>query len=83
MKIIYFAWLREYVGCGEEHITLPAGVSTVALLIDWLSTRGPRFEKAFEFIETSKVVINQTCVQNDDLVNDDDEVMFIPPIAGG
>jgi molybdopterin converting factor small subunit len=46
-------------------------------------SRGPRFEKAFEFIETSKVAINQTCVQNDDPVTDDDEVMFIPPIAGG
>ena len=83
MKIIYFAWLKDSVGCAEEEITLPAGVSTVGLLIDWLATRGPRFEKAFEFIETSKVAINQTCVQNDEPVNDDDEVMFIPPIAGG
>lgn len=83
MKITYFAWLRETVGYGEEHITLPVGVSNVGMLIDWLSTRGPHFEKAFEFIETSKVVINQTCVQNDEPVNDDDEVMFIPPIAGG
>jgi molybdopterin synthase sulfur carrier subunit len=83
MKIIYFAWLKNDVGCGEEEITLPAGVSNVGDLIDWLSTRGPRYEKAFEFIETSKVVVNQVIVQNDEPINDEDEVIFIPPIAGG
>ena len=83
MKITYFAWLRDSVGCEAEEITLPAKVSTVGLLIDWMSTRGPQYEKAFEFIETSKVVVNQVIVQNDESINDDDEVMFIPPIAGG
>jgi molybdopterin synthase sulfur carrier subunit len=83
MKIIYFAWLKDYVGCGEEEIALPAEVTTVGMLIDWLSRRGPRYEKAFEFIEISKVAVNQSIVQNGEPVKDDDEVMFIPPIAGG
>ena len=83
MKIIYFAWLKDYVGLGEEEITLPAGINTVGLLIDWLSQRGPRYEKAFEFIETSKVAVNQVIAHNDEPVSDDDVVMFIPPIAGG
>jgi molybdopterin synthase sulfur carrier subunit len=83
MKIIYFAWLKDEVGRGEEEITLPAHVRTVGMLIDWLSGRGPRYRKAFEFIETSKVAVNQAIVQNDELIHDDDEVMFIPPIAGG
>jgi len=83
MKIIYFAWLKDHVGCGEEEITLPSGGSDVRGLIEWLSGRGPRYEKAFEFIETSKVVVNQVVAQNDAPVCDDDEVMFIPPIAGG
>ena len=83
MKIRYFAWLADCVGCKEEELTLPAEVSNVAMLIDWLSARGPRHASAFEFIETSKVAVNQVIAQNSDPIKDDDEVMFIPPIAGG
>jgi molybdopterin synthase sulfur carrier subunit len=83
MNIKYFAWLKDKVGCAEEEITLPAHVTNVGLLIDWLSRRGPRYEQAFEFIEVSKVAVNQCCVQNDQPITDADEVIFFPPIAGG
>lgn len=83
MKISYFASLRDEVGCADEEITLPAEVTNVGMLVSWLSTRGPRYEKAFEFIEVSMVIVNRVCVQNDEPVKDDDEVMFVPPIAGG
>lgn len=83
MKIIYFAWLKDEVGCDEEEINLPADIKNVGSLIDWLSRRGPKYAKAFEFIEVIKVVVNQVYVHLDDPVKDDDEVIFIPPIAGG
>ena len=83
MKISYFAWLKDKVGCEEEEITLPAEVTNVGLLISWLSSRNPRYEKAFEFIEFSRVTVNRVCVQNDERIRDEDEVMFFPPIAGG
>jgi molybdopterin converting factor subunit 1 len=83
MKIIYFAWLKDKMGCGEEQLTLPGEVRNVGQLINWLSGRGPLYEDAFEFIEVIKVVVNQSFAGNDHPVNDDDEVTFIPPIAGG
>lgn len=83
MKIRYFAWLKEKVGCAEEEITLPPEVNNVGMLIDWLSTRGPRYEAAFEFIEVSKVAVNEAYALNDQPINDDDEIIFFPPIAGG
>jgi sulfur-carrier protein len=83
MKIIYLAWLKDCVGCAEEEITLPAEISTLGLLIDWLSARGPRYEKAFEFIETSTVSVNQVRAGSDAPVTDGDEVIFNPPVAGG
>ena len=83
MKISYFAWLKDKVGCEQEEITLPAEVTNVGQLINWLTSRGPKYDDAFEFIEVIKVVVNQTCVVNDSPVKDDDEVIFIPPIAGG
>jgi len=83
VKIKYFAWIKDKVGCAEEEISLPAEVTNIGMLINWLSRRGPQYEDAFEFIEVIKVVVNQTYVLNDHPVKDDDEVIFIPPIAGG
>lgn len=83
MKIIYFAWFKDAVGCEEEEISLPSGVGNVSQLIDWLAGRGPQYEAAFEFVEVVKVVVNKVLVRNDHTLTDDDEVIFIPPIAGG
>lgn len=83
VKIKYFAWLRDTVGCEEEEITLPAHVTDVGSLLHWLSGRGPRYQNAFEFIEVVKVVVNQGYAEYDQPLKDDDEVTLIPPIAGG
>lgn len=83
MKIKYFAWLGDKVGLDEEEVTLPPHVNNVGTLIDWLSSRGPRFEDAFEFIEVIKVIVNEMYVEEDQPVNNDDQVIFIPPISGG
>ena len=37
MKILYFAWLREHIGKGEEELdALPENVRTVGALADYL-----------------------------------------------
>ena len=83
MKIKYSAWLGKKVGLEAEEVALPAHVTNVETLIDWLSRRGPRFEEAFEFVEVIKVVVNERYVHNDQPVKDTDEVIFMPPISGG
>ena len=40
MKIVYFAWMREKAGVGEEEVTPPPEVKDVRGLIDWLKGRG-------------------------------------------
>ena len=83
MKITYTAWLKDEVGVDEEVFTLPADVTNVGMLLDWLSRRGQQHERAFEFIEIVKVAVNQVYVDSDHSVKDDDEVILFPPIAGG
>jgi len=83
VKIKYSAWLGKKVGLEAEEVALPAHVTNVETLIDWLSRRGPRFEEAFEFVEVIKVVVNERYVHNDQPVKDTDEVIFMPPISGG
>lgn len=83
MKIKYFAWLKDSVGCGEEEVALPAEVENVGMLLDWLETRGEKYEKAFEFIAVVMVFVNQHYADRSRPVSNDDEVMLVPPIAGG
>lgn len=83
MKLRYFAWLRDSVGCAEEEVALPAGVDNVGKLLDWLAGRGERYEQAFEFIAVVMVFVNQHYADRSRPVSDDDEVWLVPPIAGG
>ncbi len=83
MKILYFAWLRERVGTGEEDVTLPEGVSTVARLIDWLRTRSPGHEAAFAQSRLVRCAVNQDFAQPDTILSERDEVAFFPPVNGG
>jgi molybdopterin synthase sulfur carrier subunit len=83
MKLQYFAWLRDSMGCDSEHIVLPQKVKNVGMLLDWLSTQDERFRKAFEYIDVVLVSVNLSYADRNHPVNDEDEVMLAPPIAGG
>lgn len=83
MRIRYFAWLRDSMGRDEEHVALPADVRNVGTLLDWLAARGDRYAEAFEFIDVVLVFVNEQFAERTHPVTDEDEVMFVPPIAGG
>ncbi|MGE0668426.1 MAG: molybdopterin converting factor subunit 1 [Sphingomonadales bacterium] len=83
MKVLYFAWLRERVGTGEEEVQPPAGVATVDALIDWLSTRSPGHARTFEQRQAIRAAVNQEFAEAGDPVRPGDEVAFFPPVTGG
>jgi molybdopterin converting factor subunit 1 len=83
MKILYFAWLRERVGFGQEDVTLPQGVADVAGLVAWLRTRSPGHEAAFSQGRLVRCAVNQDFAAPDASVADGDEVAFFPPVTGG
>ncbi len=83
MRILYFAWLRERVGLGEEQVDLPAGIADVAGLIAWLRTRGPGFEAAFAQGRLVRCAVNQDFAGPDAAIAPGDEVAFFPPVTGG
>src|SRR5207253_73531 len=41
MDVLYFAWVREGVGIGQERVDPPDAVRNVADLICWLAERSP------------------------------------------
>jgi molybdopterin synthase sulfur carrier subunit len=83
VRVLYFAWLRERVGTGEEALALPAGVATVGALIDWLSALDNRHAAAFADPHLVRAAVNQDMVRPTAPIADGDEVAFFPPVTGG
>jgi molybdopterin synthase sulfur carrier subunit len=83
MKVLYFAWMRERVGIAEEDVELPAGVTDVAGLIEWMKTRGGGFENAFTEMAVVRTAVNQVHVELSHPLDGGDEVAFFPPVTGG
>lgn len=83
MKLLYFASLRQKIGTPEEDVTPPDGVRDVADLIDWLMTRGPGYQAAFEDRAVIRAAIDQEHAPLDALLGTPREVAFFPPVTGG
>jgi molybdopterin synthase sulfur carrier subunit len=83
VKVLYFAWLRERTGTGEETLELPAEIATVGALIDWLTTRSAGHAAAFASRKTVRCAVNQEFADADAVVRPGDEVAFFPPVTGG
>jgi molybdopterin synthase sulfur carrier subunit len=83
MKLLYFAWLRTKTGIGEEEVSPPAGVATVAELLDWIAGRGPGYAAALADRRVVRVAVNQEYVGPGHPVAAGDEVALFPPVTGG
>ncbi len=83
LRILYFAWVREKVGRGEEVLDVPAGVATVADLIGYLVQRGPEYAAAFARAEVVRAAIDQTHVKPSATIAGAREIAFFPPVTGG
>jgi molybdopterin synthase sulfur carrier subunit len=83
MQLLYFAWVRERIGTGEETLPLPEAVTTVDGLLDWLAARDEHYAAALGQREAIRVAVNQTYVGGDHAVSDADEIAIFPPVTGG
>jgi molybdopterin converting factor subunit 1 len=83
LRVLYFAWLRERVGVGEESFALPEGIATVGALIEWLRLRGPGHAAAFAPGRIVRCAVNQDFAGPEAAIHPGDEVAFFPPVTGG
>ena len=83
MQLLYFGWVRAKIGISGEEIELPAGVSDVHSLIDWLQDRGDVHSKALEDLSVIRVAVNQEMAEMDTAIAANDEVALFPPMTGG
>ena len=83
MQVLYFAWVRQKVGVGEEQVSPPPEVEDVAALVRWLSGRSPGHAAAFANPTAVRAAVNQDFAAPDRRIEPGDEVAFFPPVTGG
>ena len=83
MKLRYFAWVRERIGKPEEEIELPAGILTIADLLDWLAHRGEEYAHAFDNPKVIRAAIDRAHVRPDTAIAGAREIALFPPMTGG
>lgn len=84
MKLLYFAWLRERLNRGEEEISPPPAVVTIADLLAWLAARDEAFaiamnDKPGQF----KVSLDARIRPADTPIAGASVIAILPPMTGG
>lgn len=82
-KLLYFARMRQIIGKGEEEIALPAEITTVSLLIDFLKARDEAYAAAFADPRIIRAAIDQAHAPLDAPITGAREIAFFPPVTGG
>jgi molybdopterin synthase sulfur carrier subunit len=83
MKILYFAWLRERLDRGEEEVSPPDDVRTVADLIGWLRGRDEAADLAMQRPEIIKAAVDAKIVPHSASIANARVVALFPPMTGG
>jgi molybdopterin synthase sulfur carrier subunit len=83
VRLLYFAWVREKTGRGEETLELPASIRTVGELVRWQKQRAPEFGEAFANEDAIRVALDQEHAQADSPLSGAREIAFFPPVTGG
>lgn len=83
MRILYFAWLRERLDRGEEEVSPPDSVATVADLIGWLRARDEAADLAMQRPEIIKAAIDAKVVPHTAPIAGARVVALFPPMTGG
>ena len=82
VRMLYFAWVREAIGTGEEVVAPPASVRTVAELVDWLASDEAR-GAALADRGRLRAAVDQNFVGMDASIEGAREIALFPPVTGG
>ncbi|MCK9507843.1 MAG: molybdopterin converting factor subunit 1 [Pigmentiphaga sp.] len=83
VQVLYFASLREKLGCASETVELPDHVVSLGALREWLAERGGVWAEALGAAKALRGAINQAMAKPDAPLAEGAEVAFFPPVTGG
>jgi sulfur-carrier protein len=80
VTILYFAAVRDLAGKDEERVLLPAGVTTIGALAEYL----PRLHGELAGrLASVRFARNEEFAETRDAIAEGDVIALIPPVAGG
>ena len=82
VTVLYFAGLREALGCDREQLALPGHVRTAGALREWLRERGGAWSQALSS-GSLRIAVDQDMAGADTVLHGGAEVAFFPPVTGG
>ncbi len=82
IQILFFAGLRESLGCSREILHLQPGLAQVGDLRDHIAKRGEPWV-ALSSTKNLRAAVNHQMVPMDAPIKDGDEIAFFPPVTGG
>jgi molybdopterin synthase sulfur carrier subunit len=83
LTLLYFAWVRERIGTGEERIASPPAGTSVATLLDRLSAQSEGHAAAFADRTRLRAALDQRFVPLDTEIGEAGELALFPPVTGG
>lgn len=83
MTILYFAWVRQGIGAGEETLALPPQVRDGHALLAHLRSLSPNHARALGDESRLRLAVNRRHVPFDTAIAEGDEVAIFPPVTGG
>jgi molybdopterin synthase sulfur carrier subunit len=78
LKLLYFFNLVDLIGCAQEDLALPDGVSDVAGLLAWLGKRDEKYRATLADGSKLQVTINKKFVDTWTTIQEGDEIAFFP-----
>ena len=79
VRLLYFAVLRDIIGESASEVTLPDGTRPRDV---WARLRATHPRLA-DYEQPPLTAVNESYVSPDEPLSDGDELVFIPPVAGG
>jgi len=83
ITIHYFASVREALGKANEQLEFSDDIVNVEGLMKYLGAANPAFQSLIESESKVLVAVNQTVVDRNYVLSENDEVAFFPPMTGG
>ncbi|HVL59202.1 MAG TPA: molybdopterin converting factor subunit 1 [Burkholderiaceae bacterium] len=83
VTVLYFASLRETLGCAREELELPPRVTTAGELRSWLRDRGAEWHAALADSRAIRIAVDRRMAGPETPLAPGAEIAFFPPVTGG
>lgn len=83
IQLRFFASVREALNTSQENLSLPADVTTIGELREFLRERGDVWAETLAEGRALRMAYNQQMADASTALTEGGEVAFFPPVTGG